>query len=63
MGYFPVRKPKVKENGGGMINMQDLGFFLFMQEQEEKQREDREVKENTKSDLVGEQAAQNEKQR
>ena len=43
--------------------MQDLGFFLFMQEQEEKQREDREVKENTKSDLVGEQAAQNEKQR
>lgn len=45
-----------------MLNMQDIGYFVFMQEQEEKEQEETlkvNVKNNT--DFVGEQATTNEK--
>ena len=53
--HFNVRNKK-------MLNMQDIGYFVFMQEQEEKEQEETlkvNVKNNT--DFVGEQATTNEK--
>lgn len=45
-----------------MLNMQDIGYFVFMQEQEEKEQEETlkvNVKNNT--DFVGEHTTTNEK--
>ena len=41
-----------------MLNMQDIGYFVYMQEQEEKEQEERALKVNVKNntDFVGEQA-------
>ena len=44
-----------------MLNMQDIGYFLYMQEMEEKEKDEAlkvNVKNNT--DFVGEQAPSNE---
>lgn len=48
---FNVRNKK-------MLNMQDIGYFVYMQEQEEKEQEERALKVNVKNntDFVGEQA-------
>ena len=44
------------------MNMQDIGYFLYMQEQEEKQQEHIKVNVIDNIDLVGEQARTNEKE-
>lgn len=45
-----------------MLNMQDIGYYLFMQEQEEKQKDIQlDITVNEKDDFIGEQATTKEK--
>lgn len=43
------------------MNMQDIGYFLYMQQQEEKQQEQEKVNADFETDLVGEQPPQTRK--
>jgi len=44
------------------MNLQDIGYFLYMQDQEEKKQEQEKVNVDFETDLVGEQPPTNEKE-